>query len=84
MDIRYQNFARILVDYSAKIQPGDRVAIISSYPAVELIQELYSQILAARRFPTLVIGFTRPGRAVLRQRTPREPGLPFTFSEDGV
>lgn len=55
MDICYQNFARILVDYSAKIKSGDRVAIRSSYTAVELIKELYCQILQRGAHPHLIM-----------------------------
>jgi len=55
MDIRYHNFARILVEYSAKIQPDDRVAIRTSTAAVPLIQELYSQILRRGAHPHLLM-----------------------------
>ncbi len=55
MDIRYQNFARILVEYSTKIKPGDRVAILSSVAAVPMIQELYSQILRIGAYPHVLM-----------------------------
>jgi aminopeptidase len=55
MDIRYQNFARILVEYSTYIQPGDKVAILSSTTAVDLIQELYCQILRRGAHPHLIL-----------------------------
>ena len=55
MDIRYQNFARILVDYSAEIKPGDRVAIRSNTIAVDMIQELCRQILQRGAYPHLLM-----------------------------
>ncbi len=55
MDIRYHNFARILVEYSAKIKPGDRVAIRSSTAAVPMIQELYCQVLRRGAYPHILL-----------------------------
>jgi aminopeptidase len=55
MDIRYHNFARILVEYSTKIQPGDKVAIRSSTTAAPMVQELYSQILRRGAHPHLLM-----------------------------
>jgi aminopeptidase len=55
MDIRYQNFSRILIDYSTEIKPGDKVAIWSSTAAVELIQELYSQVLQRGAYPHILM-----------------------------
>lgn len=75
MDIRYENFARILVDYSAKIQPGDRVAIRSSTAAVELIQELYRQILQRGAHPHLLMEL--PDEDELFYANAREENLDF-------
>ena len=55
MDIRYHNFARILVEYSANIQPGDRVAIYSSTTAAAMVRELYVQILRRGAHPHLLL-----------------------------
>jgi aminopeptidase len=55
MDIRYQNFARILVEYSTRIKPGDRVAIRSTTAAVPMIQELYAQVLRRGAHPHILM-----------------------------
>lgn len=44
-DPRVENFARILVEHSAQIRPGDRVAITTSTEAVPLVRALYKQVL---------------------------------------
>jgi aminopeptidase len=44
-DIRVQNFARILVEHSTRIQPGDRVLIEGTTAAEPLIRELFIRIL---------------------------------------
>jgi aminopeptidase len=44
-DNRIKKFAQILVDYSAKVKPGDTVAITTSTLAEPLVRELYKLIL---------------------------------------
>jgi len=44
-DQRVYNFARILVDYSANIQPGDRVLLEATTEAIPLVEALYELIL---------------------------------------
>ena len=44
-DQRVQNFARLLVEYSVDIQPGDRVLLETTILGEELMLELYKQIL---------------------------------------
>ncbi len=44
-DPRVKKFARILVDYSANIQPGDRVQIDSTLAALPLVEALYERII---------------------------------------
>lgn len=78
MDIRYQNFARILVEYSANIQPGDRVAIRSSTAAVEMIQELYCQVLRRGAYPYLL--FELPDQEELFFANAREENLEHVSS----
>jgi aminopeptidase len=75
MDIRYRNFARILVEYSANIQPGDRVAIRSSTTAVEMIQELYGQILRRGAHPHIIMDL--PDQEELFFANAREENLDF-------
>ncbi|HUH98519.1 MAG TPA: aminopeptidase [Anaerolineales bacterium] len=44
-DPRVQKFARVLVQHSARIQPGDRVLIEGTTAAEPLIRELFIQVL---------------------------------------
>ena len=39
------NLARILVNYSTKVQEKDLVAIVGQPPATPLIQEVYREVL---------------------------------------
>ncbi len=50
-DSRVANFAKILVEHSARIVPGDRVLIEATTAAEPLIRELYIQILEKGGIP---------------------------------
>jgi len=50
-DIRVQKFAKVLVEHSARIVPGDRVLIEATTAAEPLIRELYTQILEKGGIP---------------------------------
>ncbi len=63
MDIRIHRFAKILVEHSARIQPGDRVLIEASTVAEPLVRELYRLILEKGGIPQPLISF--PGEEVL-------------------
>jgi len=54
-DSRLEKFAIILVDYSAKVKPGDHVAITTSTAAEALVRELYALILERGGHPHLLI-----------------------------
>lgn len=54
-DTRIQNFARILVDYSTDVQPGDRVAITSSTYAEPLMKALYARVLERGAHPHILL-----------------------------
>jgi aminopeptidase len=56
-DLRVSNFAKILVEHSARIEPGDRVLIEATTAAEPLVRELYVQILEKGGFPHPMIGF---------------------------
>jgi len=45
MDIRLLNFAKILIDHSTHVGPGDRVAITTTTTAEPLVQALYPLVL---------------------------------------
>ncbi len=50
-DARVAKFARILVEHSARIVPGDRVLIEATTAAEPLVRELYIQILERGGYP---------------------------------
>jgi aminopeptidase len=54
------NLARILVNYSTKVQEKDLVAIIGQPPATPLIQEVYREVLRCGGFPYLLALSLRP------------------------
>jgi aminopeptidase len=56
-DLRVQKFAKILVEHSARIVPGDRVLIEATTAAEALVRELYIQILERGGIPHPMIGF---------------------------
>lgn len=56
-DSRVQKFAKILVEHSAHIVPGDRVLIEATTAAEPLVRELFIQILEKGGHPHPMIGF---------------------------
>ena len=54
-DPRIEKFAHVLVDHSARIQPGDRVAIEATLAAEPLVRELYAQIMERGGHPHLLL-----------------------------
>lgn len=58
-DPRIHKFAQILVDHSARIQPGDRVLLEGTFAAEPLVRELYALILQRGGYPHPL--FTFPG-----------------------
>jgi aminopeptidase len=54
-DDRVENLARILVNHSAQIKPGDRVAIEATTAAEPLVRALYAAILEAGGHPYLLL-----------------------------
>ncbi|MEW6285852.1 MAG: aminopeptidase [Chloroflexota bacterium] len=59
-DTRIQKFAKILVEHSARIVPGDRVLIEATTAAEPLVRELFVQILEKGGHPHPLISF--PGQ----------------------
>jgi aminopeptidase len=56
-DSRIAKFAKILVEHSTRIVPGDRVLIEATTAAEPLVRELYIQILEKGGQPHPMIGF---------------------------
>ena len=58
--------AEILVNHSARIQPGDRVAIEGTTAAEPLIRALFQQILTKGGYPHLLLKFPEQTKELLR------------------
>ena len=56
-DKRVENFAHILVDYSTRVQPGDRVAITTSTAAEPAAKALYARVLERGGYPHVLLDF---------------------------
>src|SRR5205823_14222230 len=55
-DPRHQKLAKVLVHYSLKLQPGDKLAIKSRDIAAPLIREVYREAIRAGAHITTFIG----------------------------
>jgi len=56
-DPRVSKFAKVLVEHSARVVPGDRILIEATTAAEPLVRELYIQILEKGGIPHPLIGF---------------------------
>jgi len=56
-DARVDRFAKVLVEYSARIKPGDRVLIEATTLAEPLVRALYSHILEVGGHPQVLLEF---------------------------
>ena len=56
-DPRVEKFAKILVNYCTRIQPGDRVLIEATTAAEPLVRALYLQVLEAGGHPVPLVQF---------------------------
>jgi aminopeptidase len=74
-DPRIAKFAKVLVEHSARIVPGDRVLIEGTTAAEPLIRELYIQILEKGGYPHPVMGL--PGTVPFMQED-----LYLTYAKD--
>ena len=54
-DPRVERLAKILVNYCVEVQPGDRVLLNGSIPAMPLVSETYRQILRAGGHPLILM-----------------------------
>ncbi|MBN1261639.1 MAG: aminopeptidase [Anaerolineae bacterium] len=55
MDIRIERLARVLVEYSVAVQPGDRVALFSSPLAGDLVRAVYELVLDRGGHPVVAV-----------------------------
>ena len=64
-DLRVQKFAKILVEHSTRVAPGDRILIEGTTAAEPLLRELYIQVLEHGGIPHPLIGL--PGMVPFMQ-----------------
>ncbi|MCD4802139.1 MAG: aminopeptidase [Anaerolineales bacterium] len=62
MDPRIQTLAKILVEHSARVVPGDRVAIEATTAAEPLVRALFQEILTHGGFPYPLLKFPEQNR----------------------
>lgn len=74
-DSRVQKFAKILVEHSARVEPGDRILIEATTAAEPLVRELFIQILEKGGIPHPMVSF--PGMAPFIQ-----DDLYLTYAKD--
>ena len=75
MDIRVERLARLLVDYSVAVQPGERVLVRGSSAAAPLIRAVYEQTLAHGGHP--LVQLSLPGLQEVFYETADETQLSF-------
>lgn len=75
MDIRLARMARLLVEYSVNVQPGERVGIISSPAAADLVREVYARVLERGGNPLVYLSL--PGLEEIFYRTANDAQLAF-------
>ncbi|HOU12494.1 MAG TPA: aminopeptidase [Anaerolineae bacterium] len=75
MDIRLARMARLLVEYSVNVQPGERVGIISSPAAADLVREVYACVLERGGNPLVYLSL--PGLEEIFYRTANDAQLAF-------
>ncbi|MCZ2121703.1 MAG: aminopeptidase [Anaerolineales bacterium] len=54
-DLRIKNYAKVLVEHSARVAPGDRILLEGTTAAEPLLRELYIQILEKGGHPHLMM-----------------------------
>ncbi len=64
-DVRVQRFAKVLVEHSARVAPGDRILIEATTAAEPLVRELFAQILERGGLPHPLVAI--PGMMPLSQ-----------------
>ncbi len=78
-DIRIEKLASILVDYSTRIQPGDRVAIEATTAAEPLVRALYAKILQRGGHPHLLLDLTDQDELLFAYANDSQLDFPPTF-----
>jgi aminopeptidase len=80
-DARVEKFAQILVDHSAEIRPGDRVAIESTTAAEPLVRALTAAILDRGGYPHLLMELPDQAEILFAHASDRQLDFPPTFQK---
>jgi aminopeptidase len=78
-DARVEKLAQILVDHSAQIKPGDRVAIEATTAAEPLVRALYATILDRGGHPHLLLDLTDQDEILFAHASDEQLDVPPTF-----
>lgn len=78
-DLRVQKFAKVLVEHSARVVPGDRVLIEATTAAEPLVRELFIQILEKGGHPHPLISFPGQEETFLRYANDQQLEFVPTF-----
>ncbi len=78
-DLRVQKFAKVLVEHSARVVPGDRVLIEATTAAEPLVRELFIQILEKGGHPHPLISFPGQEESFLRYANDQQLEFVPTF-----
>jgi len=78
-DPRINKMAEILVDHSARIQPGDRVAVEGTTAAEPLIRALYRRILSRGGHPHLLLKIPEQTRELFQYGSQGQISSPDQF-----
>ncbi len=65
-DTRRRKLARLLVEYSTQVQPGDWVGILGNFGALPILRDIYEAVIDAGGFPSLFVEDDQMGRYFLR------------------
>ncbi len=78
-DRRYENFAKILTEHSANIQPGDRVLLEASTAAEPLLRPLFTEILKRGGHPHLQMALPDEAAIFFQHASDAQLDFPPTF-----
>ena len=66
-DIRRRRLARLLVNYSTQVVPGDWVGLLGDFNSLPILRDLYAEVIAAGGHPSLIIDDEQMTRCLLRK-----------------
>lgn len=65
-DQRRRKLARLLVNYSTEVKPGDWVGILGEFSSLPILRDVYDAVIEAGGHPSLIINDERMQRGFLR------------------